>query len=323
MLLVQFDIWEQLNESLRGQLGFPEGDYSLRSYQGLGPAIWEIVQGTAQFYSHKRNVTLVTGQTPHIAPALPYLYKDGFQVQTPSWPSDMKTFVEALKKDTNFVIYSEDHPVTGEIYDVEELDHLLNEKKIFSLRISHQNHLYKPVEILPYTVRICGYHPSAAIAFVGSKYKAPATMSALLAWDGENFTAGIQSVIKKSKEDENLILQFERNLPSGFQVFKPTGKRSFDRSLIYSLEASGEALQKNIASQMKINLQKPGWESLIETTHLCRWGGVGTYQSWWDQRPSEEILRGLLVLSLDVVKDPHINLYLEKALQESQLLIEA
>lgn len=323
MLLVQDDVWEPLNESLKISLGFPEGDYSLRAYQGLGPAIWEIVQGTAQFYSHKRSVSLITGQTPHVAPVLPYLYKDGFQVQAQSWPSDIKGFVETLKKDTNFVIYSEDHPVTGEVFEVDEFDRLLNEKKIFSLRVSHQNHLYKSIEILPYTVRICGYNPSAALAFVGSKYKAPATMAPLLAWDAESFSSGIQAVIKKAKEDETLIRNFEKNIPAGFQVLNSAEKRNFDRSLIYSLEASGEALQKNLASQMKITVQKPGWETLIETTHLCRWGGVGTYQAWWDKKPADEVLRGLLILSFEILKDPHVNSYLEKALQESRLLIEA
>lgn len=323
MLLSAYDAWEQLNENLTASLSLPAGDYTTRAYTGLAPAIWEIVQGTAQFYSHKQSMVLITGQSPHLAPVLPYLYKDGFNVQTLSAFENTKEFVEGLKKDTNFVIYCEDHPVTGELYEMDELDLLLNEKKIFSLRVSHQNHLYRNIEIRPYTVRICGYHPQAAIALLGSKFKSPSTVAPLQFWDPENFIAGIQAIQKSSKEDSALVKKFESSLPEGYSALKLNGNRCFDRSLIYSNDIAGEALQTSLASKLKVSLQRPGWERNIETTHLCRWGGVSTYQSWWEKRPSDQILRNMLILSLPILENPNLQQYLREAHGENRFVIEA
>lgn len=318
-----YDAWEQLNESLKDALGLSASDCTVRAYQGLAPAIWEITQATAQFYSHKRSVTLVTGNSPHLHPVLPFLYKDGFIVQIVSKIDDAKSFVEGLKKDTNFVIFCEDHAITGETYPVDEIDVLLNEKKITALRISHQNHLYRDIEIRPHTVRICGYNPRSAIAFSGNKYKAPGTMAPLQYWDKETFISNIQTIQKEAQEDESLVKNFEKNLPDGFQVLPMSSSRCFDRSLIYSSTVAGEALQVSLSALMKNNLQKPGWEKMIETTHLCRWGGVGTYQNWWEGRPSDLILRNMLILSTRAIAHPQINQFLQQAQSESQFVIEA
>ena len=324
MQLMTYDVWEQLNEKLKSSLGLDSSDCTVRAYQGLAPAIWEITQATAQFYSHKRHVALVTGHSPHLHPVLPFLYKDGFHVQMVSRIDDVKAFVEGLKKDTNFVIFCEDHAVTGELYDVEELDALLNEKRIIALRISHQNHYFRDVEIRPYTVRICGYNPRAAIAFSGNKYKAPGTIAPLQYWDPETFITNIQTFRSEAKENESLVKEFEKNIPEGYSVLPMPAKRCFDRSLIYSTDVAGEALQKSLTAMTKITLQKPGWETRIETTHLCRWGGVNTYQSWWDEkRPSDQILRNMLILSPEILANPNINQFLQQAQAESRFVIEA
>lgn len=323
MQLPVYDSWELLNEKLINFGGTASSDCTIRSYSGLAPAIWEIAQGTAQFYSHKRSVTLISGRSPYLGPILPFLYKEGFNVQVVSDFGNAKEFVEGLKKDTNFVIFCEDHAVTAETYAVDELDALLNEKKIFSLRVSHSNHLYHHVDVRPYTVRICGYHPQAAIAFVGSKYKAPATIAPLQFWDHDSFIAGVQQIKTSAMSDKDLVHKFESSLPEGYEVLPIRSEKSFDRSLIYNLDIAGEALQNSLASKLKINLEKPGWERNIETTHLCRWGGVSTYRSWWDHCPSEDILRNTLVLSVQIINNPKIISYLQEAQVENRLIIEA
>ena len=58
-----YDAWEQLNESLKESLGLSNSDCVVRAYQGLAPAIWEITQATAQFYSHKRKYKNTKGFT--------------------------------------------------------------------------------------------------------------------------------------------------------------------------------------------------------------------------------------------------------------------
>lgn len=317
--LLQFEAWENLNDAVAAELNMGS-DLAVRSYPGLSSAIFELALGTAQFYSHKRSVALIKGGTPHHFGILPYLYKEGYEVQVA--PENFKPieWVESLKKDTCFVIYPEDHAVTGELYETAELEKCLNEKKIFSLQISHHNHLYRSVPLGLYSARICSFDPQTALVFLGPKFKSPPLMVSSMDWEKEKFLQALRHARTQNKENQNLVEEFERNLPKGFSAFLQTSHRCFDRSLIYSEEVAGEALQQFLASALKFKLQKPGWESKLETTHLCRWGGTRNYDEWWKPRPAESILRGLLILGTDVLEHPEVRTFLEKALRECQIV---
>ncbi|HEY8270180.1 MAG TPA: hypothetical protein VIG33_04780, partial [Pseudobdellovibrionaceae bacterium] len=141
LALIPLEEWERLNDQLKIDFSLPAGN-SARIYKGMAHAVFETAQGTAQFFSHKRSLGVVKGQTSYFDSLLPYFYKEVFSVQAMSHLAvvDPEVWVNSLKKDTSFVLFSEDHPVTGELYDYDHLDELLNEKKIFAFRISHFRH---------------------------------------------------------------------------------------------------------------------------------------------------------------------------------------
>ncbi len=325
--LSPFESWENLNHEVKKTLALPDGTEA-RVYTGLSSAIYEIAMGTAQFYSHKRSLGFVPGRTPHYQGLLPYLYKEGYILQ--NWeqvadaPLTEKDWADSLKKDTNLVISCEDHPVTGELYEIDGLDQILNEKKIFHLRISHQAHLTRKIDVLPYTARICSYNPQAAVAQMGVKFKSPPLMAPGLYWEPSTFLSQVSKVRESAAEDMKAVKGFEASLPEGFQVLfqedKKAEQRLFDRSLIYCEDMGGEALQQFLATQLNFRLEKPGWEERIETTHLCRWGGTRNYESWWTPRPADSVLRGLVVLGLEVIKHPEISVVLAKSLRECRIL---
>ncbi len=322
--LSTFETWEHLNSAVAAELKVPS-DITVRCYPGLPAAIFEMVQSTAQFYSHKRSIALVSGQTPHLQSILPYLYKEGYEVQIQPDGVPVSEWLSGLKKDTCFAVFCEDHPVTAQLYPVDEIENFLNEKKIFSFRISHHNHLFRSVDLLPYSARICSFDPQTAVVMMGVRQKAAPLLAPFLAWNKIQFLQTVQKVRDRSWENQSAIESFESHLPSGFQpLFESGVARCFDRALIFSDLAGGQALQSRLAAFLNHTLQGPSWETHIETTHLCRWGGVKSYDLWWKSRPSEDVLRGLLILSVELLKVPELRLSLQgalkKAFQECQLV---
>lgn len=316
--LLGFEIWETLNAKISSEIGAtPEA--TVRCYAGIAAAVFELAQGAAQFYSHKRSVALIGGRTPHFQSVLPYLYKEGYEVQIAPENSFGKEWVEDLKKDTCFALVAEDHPVTGELYDLTELEKTLNDRKIYCLKISHHNHLFREVPIQPYSARICSFDPQTAVALIGARLRAPPMIASHMDWDVDGFVARVQHARRSHHENREAVEKFEADLPKGFSAFLHTPQRCFDRALIYTESASGEALQQFIASTLGLQVQRPGWETRIETTNLCRWGGVRNYEDWWKPRPAESILRGLLILGTEILETPEMKGLLEKALRECQI----
>ncbi len=317
MDLNSYEVWESLNERIAEEIQASD-DVFVRCYRGLGQAVFELAQGTAQFYSHKRSIALVNRGTPHFNSFLPYFYKEGYQVQLAPETGSLKEWAETLNKDTCLVLMAEDHAMTGEIYETSELEAVLNQKKIYCLKVSHHNHLYRPQVIQPYSVRICSYDPVTVVAQIGIRLRAPAVMAASMDWDAEKFSQAV-SQARQGRENQELIEKFEKNLPQGFQALLQTSSRNFDRALIYTEMAAGEALQQFLATALNLQLKKPGWENRLETSHLCRWGGTKNYDEWWNPRPAESILRGLLILSTEVLEHPELRVSLEKSLRECQI----
>jgi hypothetical protein len=316
--ITPFEAWESLNLAVQGLLATPP-DSNLRCYQGAATACFELALSTAQFYSHKRSVAILAGGTPHFQSILPYLYKEGYDVQMAPENLEAKAWVESLKKDTCFVLFSEDHAITGELYDTQELETLLNEKKIFCFKISHHAHLFRQTETLPYSARICAFDPQTAVAMIGNKLKAPPLISAYLSWEPEIFLHSIQKAKSSQFENRALVEKLEHGLPAGFQAFFAKDNRIWDRAVIYSEAVAGESLQQYVAGALGLKIDRPGFENGIETTHLCRWGGIKNYDEWWKPRPAESILRGLLLLGTQVLDHPGLRAALEKALRECQI----
>jgi len=316
--LLPFEAWESLNVTAAEALQTPP-DVTLRCYQGAALAVFELAQSTAQFYSHKRAVAFVPGATPHYQSLLPYFYKEGYEVQMAPEAFEAKAWVESLKKDTCFVLLAEDHAITGELFDHAELEKLLNEKKIFCFKVSHHAHLTKKSEILPYSARICAYDPQTAVALIGNKLKAPTLISGYMNWEPQAFMQRLEKARQGAKENREKVESFEKNLPAGFKPFFQTTHRLWDRAAIYSEDVAGESLQQYLAGALGLQIAKPGYEMRLETTHLCRWGGTKNYDEWWKPRPVESILRGLLLLDLEVLDHPGLRAALEKALRECQI----
>lgn len=294
--------WEELNDQVKAMLGL-ESRLRTRSFYGLSQAVFEISQSAAQFMSHKKAIGVIIGQTAVFESLLPYYYKETYEVQTilHSDLTNIQEWVDGLKKDTNFVLYSEDHPVTGELYPfADQLDQLLNQKRISSFRISHSHHFHEGIEIRPYTTRICSYNPTAAIAILGERFRAPALMVQNMNWNSSQFLQEMKSAYQGREVNPLLIEKIENDLSEIAQpFFKPGASRIFDRAVCIFPDVSAEALAQLVFKKMGITSEE-GWTKM-STTNMCHWSAVRMFRHWWVPQPTQEQLRGMLIIGPELI----------------------
>ncbi|MGE5087399.1 MAG: hypothetical protein ACM3MG_13930 [Bacillota bacterium] len=295
--VVRPESWNELNDSLKTQLGLPT-PLSARAYKGIAQAVFEITQGNAQFMSHKKSIGVIKGQTSVFESLLPYYYKETYEVSIVSHLDlkNVKEWVESLKKDTNFVLFAEDHPVTGEVYSfADELDKALNDKRIFSVRVSHARHFNEALEVRPYSVRLCSFAPEIAVAILGERFRCPPMMAQNMAWNIEEFLQDVQLSLSEHSANPKLVKEFEKSIASIAEgYFKEDQARLYDRAVIEFKDVSAEALAQKVFSKLGMSPEE-GWMN-ISSTNMCHWSGTKMFGHWWDPTPSPETLRGMLVV---------------------------
>lgn len=298
--------WEESGEA--GAAALPEhlkltGGQSVRVYNGLSQALFEIAFGTAHLFSHKRNMGLVSGNTWAFDAIMPLLYKENFQVQEVSWQTaDFKTFLADLKKETLFVLWSEDHPITGELAEADQIDQELNSRRIFSIRVSHFAHLTRGQELRPYSIRLCSLSQGLTLALCGARFRTGPVIAHRQNWSVSDIVEQIQSRYGNAHEDESAVLNFEKETPlaSGFFPLLQHHRRIFDRAIIYHPNLNSEPVMHSLLGKQALSRQ--GEAADVEILNRCRWQPLPQLRAWWKPMPDEAVLRGLLLLSVNQIK---------------------
>lgn len=306
--------WDDINESVTKELGGSLGvGGAFRVYQGLSHAVFETVMGTALFYSHKKHYGFLSGETWAFDAVIPNLLKDGFQSQTvrAGAVDDPKAWVSSLSKETGFVLWAEDHPILGSYHQREDLDQALNAQRIISIRVSHSAFLTRPQEIRPYSVRICSVSPELALVQYGSRFKSPPLFAHRQYWSADRVMSILREGLSFLPENQKQVEDFEKQFDgsakiAGLSRFDLSGPRIFDRALIFHPEVSSEFLAQSLATGQQRDLAAPGFEKQIEIINRCRWQPAPSFSSWWDPRPRDAVLAGLLILSLEQIANPKI-----------------
>ncbi len=315
--VVRPETWDELNDSLKTQMGLAD-PLRARVFKGLAHAVFEIAQGSAQFMAHKKAIGFIKGQTPAFENLLPYYYKETYEVNILSHLQlqDVKTWADGLKKETNFVVFAEDHPVTGEIYPfVEELDKILNEKRIYSFRISHFRHFHESIQVRPYSVRLCSYTGNLAVAILGERFRCPPMMVQNMEWNHADVLQEALLAQEGRKLNASLIGSFEASFSDiAKPYFSSEQTRLYDRAVLVFKNTSAEALAEKVFAKLGISSEE-GWLQL-DSTNMCHWSGVKMFSHWWEPSPSNETLRGLLIISPTILENPQFAKSLRESYQE-------
>src|SRR5690606_6225324 len=162
-----------------------------------------------------------------------------------------QTWCDQLKKETNYVLVAEDHPITGELYPVDELDRILNEKKIFLLRVSHAKHFNHVEDIRPYTARLLSFGVDLATVVYGSKFRVQGITAPQMGWDKQSV---IQKIQRKRKRvfDQTLVEAFEATFPD-WRYFGENAKRLYDRAIMVFPNVNADAMVAELAAAMSLN----------------------------------------------------------------------
>ena len=227
--LIAAEAWEDLGDELKktfdAELFLTESPVQLRSFKSAGHAAFEVSQTLGLIYSHKRSIAHIKGLSPTFEFLIPQYLKEALQVQAVEWSqlTDPQAWCDGLKKDTNFVLMAEDHPITGEIFETELIDKILNEKKIFSIRVSHAKHLQSCEEVRGGSARILSFGQELAVTVFGSRFKPQSFTAAQMGWDKMAVIQKIQAT-RKRVFDKNSIISFEEGF-SDWKYFKNKTQR--------------------------------------------------------------------------------------------------
>ncbi len=293
------EYWDRINEAYRVLAGY-KLENPVRCYQNLYLAVDEVTTQLASFLSHKKAFTWMKGMSPLFDASLPFFLREGFQSQGVDWKvleqfaPDIPAWVAALSPSTLFVLFFEDHAVTGKKTIVAEFEKALAEKKIYFIRVSHFSLPSAQEEISPFTIWIGPAHSgqdARALAVCGARFRAPEKVAPYAPWKYDEAVK-----FEAAKEDKALVQKVEKEFEE-FCWFSPTEKRRFDRIILSFPELGGDRILCRLSQHLG-----PLSPELAQTTHLCQWNSVKLFKNWWSPEPSPEQLRGLTVFSLYIAQ---------------------
>lgn len=289
--LIAPEEWEARQDLLRREF-FPATTETWTPAPGAAAAVFENVLGLAQIYSHKRSVAFIHGNSPVFDSVVSWFLREAYQVQKKSvadFANDEAALVawfDGLKKDTVMILLAEDHPVTGELLPWDEIDRVANDRKIFVVRVSHQAHRTDRPVLRPYSSRICSVRSDLALVGCGARFRVHPVFSQRWGWLGGDLAEVLRNEFGGPAVALEQVLAFEGLFPEA-NLLAGVNRRLADRAVLSFVDVSGEALRAELLNH---------GVSGVETADLCRWNSMKIHREWWKQAPSDERLRGLVLL---------------------------
>jgi hypothetical protein len=250
----------------------------------------------------------VTGQTWEQGAVLPHLLRENFVIKnfTVEQARDPDAVMAQLESETSCFLWPEDHPVTGEVFDLSPLEEALAKKRIFSIRMSHHAFRTRPLKFNPYAIRLCSVASDLAVAICGARLRTPPWIAGLQPWDAKAVETSIRQALQDAHEAESLVRGFESRLKDGWGPWLQTDSRVWDRACLWHPGQSGEAMMDQILKKIGQQAGPAGQEARVETLQLCRWDGIMKNLDWWEKTPSADQVRGSLILDLSLLDHPEV-----------------
>lgn len=130
--------WDLVNKTYQNSLNC---SLPLRSYSNPYIAVYDVLVGLSQLYSHKRSVAWLQGVSPVTQVFEGHFIREGYQLQKTSIQellSNSSAIIDKLAKDTLWFFIPIDHAISGERFPLEFLASSLITKKIFPVFFSHE-----------------------------------------------------------------------------------------------------------------------------------------------------------------------------------------
>ncbi len=277
--------------------------YKTRLYTTGAIALYDVVFSLLQFLSHKTKIGVVRKGHSVIEKMIPQFLRIQTPIQSPEIGQNIFSFLQAIDKETNFVLWSSENEITGEyLYsdaDCLEIHKQLSAKRIFSIQIfnrkrnfPYQDFLKNNYAILVESDDLFQLRP--IVAFYTEKFKAPSLIGPF-----QDINALIGLVNLQKHEGQALQsfseADWERigntlSKQSYFKKFSSTLGQTKDRYVFSDEAISGERLKQALIEQ------GVAAENLFAPSSLPTWQ-LDTWKNWWSEAENEKFIRGLLIIS--------------------------
>lgn len=277
--------WEEANDTAKAILGL---DVSVKVFQSLPQAIFEITNSLQALYSFKKQYYHQLGFGTHADEALISLSKQGtkgIEILAGQIPviDDKKTL---------FILNDVDDAITGAIYQDPQAPTSL---AVFRILVSHSYHRVKglPVALGDWDIHVLLHQDQSAVALLGRRAQNLAMpLSSVLPWSAQAFTA-----FKSRDEEVAAVTSFEAASPAGAQSFFTTSvPRLMDRALVWWPDLDASAVREILIAEHGFSA------SQVECVGLSRWNEARLLNQFVKRGFSADQFRGLLLLSADAIK---------------------
>jgi hypothetical protein len=293
---------------------------NIQYYLGVAHALKEISLSLSETLAHKKTVVFA-GDDELIFENLAQLFSArGYNTKFLSQAEFNKPdeWLTPIAADLLFVMYGEDHPVTGEIHDWQPGLEALKSARLHRIAISHAAHRFTSLKRpLPFEIKILSLDHGSAVMVAGERGKIRPLMADILplpASSLESLAERLKPLDDAEKERRRRQIEsFESNLPCGFKrILAPEAKRCLDRAVFYHEGFDGSAVIETLSGHMGITLSPPGHEGPLEAMSLCRWNNPRQNEWFARQGIGLNTSRGLIVADYDLLT-PSFTTYLEIA----------
>lgn len=284
--------------------------YKSRLYESLSLAIYDVTSSLLQFLSHRPKVAVVRQGTSAFEAQIAIFLRQQTPLQFKQQNQSIHQFIQEIDKETNFVLWSAENEVTGEvIYSDEvcsEIHKLLSEKKIFSIQVVQEYRNLNKNEFLKNSFCVLIetadlFSELRAQTFFTDKLKAPSLIGSFQSMKNIEM---ITEPIKTTAVEVSLALLSEYLYQ---KQFSPAVKFLSDRKVFVFKNCSGEFIKQSLLQQSAIQS-----EHIFTPSALPTWT-LETFKNWWPETEKPSLLLSLVVISNQAFQ---ANPDLEKAILE-------
>lgn len=283
--------WDLVNFRLKNELNTSN---QIRSYINPFLALNDLLISLAQLYAHKRGVAWVSGVSPLLENTQPHFVREGYQIQNIKM-SDLvqatdqgQSIIEALPKDTLFLVFFKDHALSSEKFAYEKLEEWCTAKKIFFILVSHE--FDSRLTMLPNSFSLQCVSPGLNLVRLPERTKLTSAIGAYqnIKWN-QNWIGHLKQLPANL---ESQITSWENSLVQ--LKWSYLGKPSGNRTLIKFDSVHGEMLVSKLKSE--------GFSNATSFAD-CVSNSPKSIRSWIQPVVSDDDLRGLVAFDFKEPKD--------------------
>jgi hypothetical protein len=268
---------------------FLQSQCSMRAYQNLEMALYDITSAQLQFMSHKNFVGIVKNGCSFLDTLNKNWLRQSYTIQAKEHRQQWIEYIETLNTDTNLVVWSSENEITGEVLVSDELcaeiHEKLSKKRIFSIQITHRLEKEKIQKLPTYAVVVLRnsiFNNGPVVVLYKDKYKAPSLIG-----EYQNFEScsKLDAYFHNAQKINNITSNNFENLY--FSKFSGACLQMNDRVVLFFEDINAAAIKEDL------NLSD---EECFCTAQMPFWV-LDLFKNWWAEAENENLLRGLMVVA--------------------------